>query len=139
MRQFLALVFLMLPLCAHAVAPENTPGPAGVTQEQAVSMAQAYCRNTGRDKYWLLEEPQIELRDKGQHAGKIWDISFPSKRKRSGDLGGEPAEPPIDTLVRMLPFLMWVVIESGDMFYNEFRAKNGKIYVIATPAKTHPE
>lgn len=130
------LFFFSLTARAEQAAPSSSQG---VTNVEAIAKAQYFLQSTQRDKYWRIDEPTIKLRADGEFKGKIWDISFPPIRKGPDKSDTDPNSDPMTNLVTVMPFLMWVLIDTGKMYYNEFRAKDGRIYVIQMPAKIPTE
>lgn len=131
------LLFLSLPTRAEEAAPPSTPHE--ISNEEAIAKAQSFLRSTNRDKYWRIDEPTIKLRADGEFKDKIWDISFPPIRKGTDKSDIDTNSDPMAKLVTLMPFLMWVLIDTGKMYYNEFRTRGGRIYVIQTPAKIPTE
>ena len=134
---FLCLFFLSLSIRADETAPVLPSRE--ISNEEVIAKAQRFLRSTNRDKYWRIDEPTIKLRTDGEFKDKIWDISFPPIRKPGEKSDIDSNGDPMAALVKMMPFLMWVFIDTGKMYYNEFRARDGRIYVIATPARTTTE
>lgn len=134
---FICFFFLSLSIRADEIPP--APPSQEISNEEAIAKAQHFLRSTNRDKYWRIDEPTIKSRADGKFKDKIWDISFPPIRKPGEKSDGDPNGDPMATLVKMMPFLMWVFIDTGKMYYNEFRTRDGRIYVIATPASIPTE
>ena len=132
----LLLFFCLCLLALSSRANEATPIPKQqeISKEEAIARAQHFLRSTNRDKYWRVDGSTIKLREDGKFKDKIWDISFPPKQDgaEKNDLGSN--SDPMAKLVTRMPFLMWVLIDTGKMYYNEYRAKDGRIFVIQSPA-----
>lgn len=130
------LAFFLFFVSVLSYADEALPNTAAheISKEDAIAMAQDYCRKTNREKYWRIDNPKISLRDKGPFKDKIWDISFPPIEN---GWGKSDLDPKTLTMMQMLPFMMIVFIETGEMKYNQIEINGRHIDVVLMPAK-HP-
>lgn len=131
------MFLFLLPTRAEEAAPLLPPHK--ISNDEAIAKAQHFLRSTNRNKYWHIDEPTIKLRADGEFKDKIWDISFPPLRNGAEKSDIDPNSDPMAKLVTMMPFLMWVLIDTDKMYYNELKARDGRIYVIQTPAKIPTE
>ena len=99
-------------------------------------MAKDYCRKTNREKCWRIDEPKITLRSDGIFKDRIWDISFPPIEN---GWGKSDLDPKTLTMMQMLPFMMLVVIGTGEMKYNQIQINGKHIDVILMSAKVPTE
>jgi len=95
-------------------------------------MAQKYAYQTKREHYWKIEEPIIKIRESGKFANIIWDIKFPPIEN---GWGTSKLDPKKLKPMHMMPFMMIINKNTGEMRYNEIEISNGKINVIHTDAK----
>lgn len=123
----IAIFFLSLP-----VFSEEKTSNAVASKEEAIKMAQNYCIKTNKDKFWKIDEPKIIIRNKGKFENKIWDIKFPPLENGSGRSNLNLNEL---TPMQMMPFMMIVFIETGEMKYNNIKVNGQYLDVVLMPAK----
>jgi len=95
----------------------------GVSEREAIAMAEDYALQTGREKYWRIAEPKVTSSDDGLW----WIVDFRPIEDGWGSGGRDPKQL---TFQQLLPFKVRINKSSGQLSFTKFVTDKGKLIVF---------